>query len=76
MWSSRAGHCGIARELNVTVSELAAVNGIANPDRLMVGEELVVLWVVLGANTRVPTVRLMHWDEVNACSLNQQRQPF
>ncbi|NMB45818.1 MAG: LysM peptidoglycan-binding domain-containing protein [Firmicutes bacterium] len=57
---------GIARELNVTVSELAAVNGIANPDRLMVGEELVVPMGRSGSlSTRVPAVRLMHWDEVN-----------
>ena len=57
---------GIARQLNVTVSDLVAANGISNPDRLSVGEELVVPKGRFGGNaTRIVPIRLIHWDEVD-----------
>lgn len=59
---------GIARQLNVTVSDLVVANGISNPDRLAVGAELVVpkgrLLGTTGTKRAVP-IRLVHWDEVN-----------
>lgn len=56
----------IARELNVTVSDLVAANGISNPDRLAVGVELVIPKGRSGSGgKRAAPIRLVHWDEVN-----------
>lgn len=56
----------IAQQLNVTVSDLVAANGISNPERLAVGMELVIPKARPGSGVKRATpIRLIHWDEVN-----------
>ncbi len=55
----------IAKRLDTTVSALVDANGIHNPDRLAVGEKLVVpRGRVPGKKSTTPAIRLMHWNDV------------